>query len=191
VIFATKLMMQSAKPLEYVEDDSLLFKRENEVWGAEGSSAITVHIPNVRSGKNAFTYCGTVPLILGWVAKVMGAGPYLYRNKDGSVLWRNYNSSGNLSDVIQGSLDVQPYVAATLCFPNENTLTLTLSVDGSEKIEVTGAVSGNWNTSATDVDFRIANAERNTVMDLALVYNRVLTDEELLRNYKVFMQRHR
>lgn len=191
MMYAPKLMMQSAKVLGYVEDDSLLFKREDEKWGASGSSAISINIPNVRSGENAFTYCGTLPLVTGWVAKVMGAGPYFYRYENGTIRWRNYNSSGNLSDAIQGSLDVQPYVAATLCFPNENTLTLTLSVDGSEKTEVTGAVSGNWNTSATDVDFRIANSERNKPIDLALIYDRVLTDEELEQNYKAFMQRHR
>lgn len=183
--------MQFEKPLEYVEDDSLLFKRENEIWGASGSSALNINIPNVRTGENAFTYCGTLPLVTGWIARVIGSGPYFYRYDNGTIRWRNYNSSGNLSDAIQGSLDVQPYVSATLCFPNENTLTLTMSVDGSDRLEVTGTVSGNWNTSATDVDFRIANSERNKVIDLALVYDRVLTDAELEQNYKAFLSKHR
>lgn len=182
-------MMQSAKAegYNYIEDDSLLFKRENEVWGANGSSAITVNIPNVRSGENSFTYCGTLPLITGWIARVMGSGPYFYRYENGNICWRNYNSSAVLTSAIKGSLDEQPYVAATLQFPTENTLRLTMSVDGSEFEVAEGAVSGNWNTSATDIGFRIANK----IIDLALVYNRVLTDAEIEQNYQAFMQRHR
>lgn len=191
MIYATKLMMQSAKPLEYVEDDSLLFKRENEIWGADGSYALTVNIPNVRSGKNAFTYCGTLPLITGWNCRVMASGPYFYRYEDGRVLWRNYYSSGSLSEAIKGSLDVQPYVAATMLFPTEDTVTFTLSVDGSETIVSTGEIKSNWNFTATDVNFRIANSERNKIIDLGLVYNRVLTEAELTQNYKAFLQKHR
>lgn len=191
MIYASKLMMQSAKPLGYVEDDSLLFKREDEVWGADGSSALTVNIPNVRSGKNAFTYCGTIPLLTGWNCRVMASGPYFYRYEDGRVLWRNYYSSGSLSEAIKGSLDVQPYVAATMFFPTEDTVTFTLSVDGSETVETTGEIKSNWNFTATDVNFRVPNSERNKVIDLGLVYNRVLTDAELEQNYKAFLAKHR
>lgn len=191
MIYASKLMMQSAKPLGYVEDDSLLFKRENEIWGADGSSALNINIPNVRTGENAFTYCGTLPLITGWVVRVMGSGPYFYRYDNGTIRWRNYNSGGALSNTIQGSLDVQPYVAATMFFPSEDTVTFTLSVDGSETIVSTGEIKNNWNFTATDVNFRIANSERNKIIDLGLVYNRVLTEAELTQNYKAFLQKHR
>jgi hypothetical protein len=96
-----------------------------------------------------------------------------------------------LSNTIQGSLDVQPYVTATMLFPTEDTVTFTLSVDGSETIVSTGEIKSNWNFTATDVNFRIANSERNKIIDLGLVYNRVLTDAELEQNYKAFLQRHR
>lgn len=189
MIYASKLMMQSAKPLGYVEDDSLLFKRENEAWGAAGGLAINTTIENIRSGGDiGFTYCGTLPLVAGWLIRVINNRMYLYRNETGNILWRNYYTSGAISTRIQGSTDVQPYIAATLYFPTETTQTVTLSVDGSETVTTTG----NWaGTVANNAEVRLEKAGSDTVMDLVLIYNRVLTDAELEQNYQAFLARHR
>lgn len=189
MIYASKLMMQMANTLNYVEDDSLLFKRENEAWGASGGFAINTTIENIRSGGNiGFTYCGTLPLVEGWLIRVIGNRIYLYRRADGNILWRHYSTSGAISTRIQGSTDVQPYVAATLYFPTETTQTVTLSVDGSDTVTATG----NWaGTIAQNADVRLEKAPSSTVMDLALIYNRVLTDAELEQNYQAFLSRQR
>lgn len=189
MIYASKLMMQTANTLNYVKDDSLLFKRENEAWGAAGGLAINTTIENIRSGGDiGFTYCGTLPLVAGWLIRVINNRMYLYRHENGKIFWRNYSSGSAISSPIQGSTDVQSYVAATLYFPTETTQTVTMSVDGSETVTATG----NWaGTIANNAEVRLENAGSDTVMDLVLIYNRVLTDAELEQNYQAFLARHR
>ncbi len=194
-MYATKLMMNQGKSYNYVEDDSLLRKVENKAFGSY------IDIPNVRSGVNSFTYCGTLPTSENGVflkgINMLDIWRYsfaLYAMGDGRIIMRNLSNGAGITPTspidykgcVATDVDVQPYVAFTLYFPTETSQYMTLRCENDEK----AIFEGNW--AHRNYDYVYTNvADGSKVIDLGLVYNRVLTDEELEQNYKAFLQRYR
>lgn len=192
-MFFTKLMMQSAKAInyDYVEDDSLLFKRENELWGYDsGGNANYKIIKDLNKGEKGVTYCGTLPNVTGaYLLTLIRYRLIVYRYSDGRVAIRNYQSGGWIIGQ-NAPVDIeQPYIAVTLYFPTETTQTVSLSVEGQEPITATGS----WNGTTKDgwVGMSSSNTLKTEPMELGLIYDRVLTDAELEQNYQAFLAKHR
>jgi hypothetical protein len=186
--------MHSAKPLEYVEDDSLLFKRENELWGYDGGGNANYKIiKDLDKGEKGVTYCGTLPLDVkgDWILTIIRYRVILYRYPDNRIMIRNYQNGNAITQAstIKATDGIQPYVAVTLYFPTPTTQTLGLSVEGEEMQTVTGSWAGT--TTQAQVAMLNNNALKTVPMDLSLLYDRVLTDIELEQNYKAFCKRHR
>ena len=190
-MYATKLMMNQGKNYDYVEDDSLLFKRENELWeyiATSGTTKITT-IKDLDKGIKGVTYCGTLPPDSGELLTIFSYRVYVYRYADGRIRVSNALDGTSVIPTFVSTGFEQPYIALTLFFPTETTQTISLFVEGQEKRTATGS----WNGTLTQVQMSMAGTDyvKTTPMDLALIYDRVLTDEELEQNYKAFLQRHR
>ena len=191
-MYSTKLMMQySQPPLGYIEDSSLLFKRENELWGyTSGGVPIYKTITNLNQGLNGITYCGTLPNILdAWLLTLIRYRIIVYRYANGTIMVRNYQNGGGIVWQNCSTDIIQPYIAVTLFFPTETTQTISLSVEGQAPTTVTGS----WNGTTKDgwVGLSGNTVVKTDPMELALTYNRVLTNKELLQNYKTFLANHR
>ena len=185
MMYATKLMMNKKSELSYVEDDSLLKKVENGTFG----SAIT--IPDIKNGTSAFTYCGTIPFLLN--KTVVSVVPYtldifLYSNN--RISWRNIRTNGGVipsanRPVVEDN-GIQPYIAATLYFPTTSSPEVSFDYEGvTINTSTVSVASGNYDYASVRVG---TGAE---VIDLGLVYDRVLTPEELAQNYQAFLAKHR
>lgn len=191
----TKLMMQSKKkPLSYVEDDSLLFKCENELWGyTSGGVPNYKIITDLDKGEKGVTYCGTLPLDVkgDWILTIIRYRVILFRYADNRIMIRNYSNGSGITPVsaIKATDGIQPYVAVTLYFPTSTTQTVGLSVEGEEMQTVTGSWAGT--TTQAQVAMFPSDAINTVPMDLSLIYDRVLTEAELEQNYQAFLQRHR
>lgn len=190
MIYASKLMMQTIN-YDYVEDESLLFKRENELWGyTSGGVANYKTIPNLDKGIKGITYCGTLPNVTGaYLLTLIRYKLIVYRYSDGRVAVRNYQNGGWIIGQ-NAPVDIeQPYIAVTLYFPTETTQTVSLSVEGQEPLTATGS----WIGTTTDgwVGMSGSDVLKTEPMELALIYDRVLTNKELKQNYKAFKQSHR
>ena len=195
MMYASKLMMQAAKPLGYVEDDSLLRKVENDSFGS------FINIPNVRNGTNSFTYCGTLPTAENGAIvtqkTMLSIWRYsfdLYISSRAALILRNASNGAGIKPIshedfkwwTMSNTDMQPYVAFTLHFPTETSQKMSLQYEDSEKVLFEGNwAHQNYNYVYTQV------ADGNKVIDLGLVYNRVLTEAELEQNYRAFLQKHR
>ncbi|MBE7039151.1 MAG: hypothetical protein E7398_00300 [Ruminococcaceae bacterium] len=194
-MYATKLMMQQSKIYDYVEDDSLLRKVENDVFGSK------VIIPNVRQAVNSFTYCGTLPTaadgVLSLKTTMLSTVPSLvtlYLASNAQLGIRNYVNGTLLKPTLPSDYsfpvitdaDIQPYVAFTLAFPTTTTQHMTFQYENGEKATFEGA----WGyTTYNDVEAVVGSGTK--LIDLALVYNRVLTDKEIEQNFRAFKQRYR
>lgn len=182
MIYASKLLMQK-NALGYVTD-GLIKKIENAAFGS------AIEIPNVKDGTNAFTYCGTVPFLLN--KTVISVVPYtldifLYSNN--RITWRNMRTNGGVipsanRPIIEDN-GIQPYIAATLYYPTTSTQEVSFDYEGVTINTSTVSVAGTYDFASVRVG---TGAE---VIELGLVYNRVLTADELEQNYEAFKAKHR
>lgn len=177
-------MSNALSKVEYIEDDSLLKKVENEAFG----SAVT--ISNVKDGTKAFTYCGTIPFLLN--KTVVSVVPYtldvfLYSNN--KITWRNMRTNGGVipaaSRPIIEDNGIQPYIAVTLYYPATSSQEVSFDFEGVTINTSTVSVSSTY----TDATVRVGTGAE--IIDLGLVYDRVLTPEELEQNYQAFLSKHR
>jgi hypothetical protein len=177
----------------------LIRKVENESFG----SAIT--IDDVRSGgkTRAFTYCGTLPIFgengaVSTQTTMMTIWQFaidLYISSKNTLIMRSLATGSGIvptapENYVLPRLDdtfMQPYVAFTLYFPTETSQIMTLQYEGMEKLLFEGYWSKNLNYN--DVVTQVGGG--NKPIDLGLVYDRVLTDNELEQNYRAFLQKHR
>ena len=184
MMYAAKLMMQQQKTTTYVEDSSLVYKVE----GAKLTTGIKKTIPNVVNGDKAYTFCGTLGNITGYlyhaISYILGISRY-----SGYICVTNMQSSasvlGNSAITPCTMSDVQPYIAFTLTCPTPSTQHITLAVENGQTYESHLSLPYTF----TDAVFRVHQAV--DPIDLVLVYDRVLTEKELAQNYKAFLTNHR
>jgi hypothetical protein len=194
-MYTTKLMMnQISAPPGYIEDDSLVFKRENELWGyTSGGSPNYKTITNLDKGIKGVTYCGTLPLDVkgDWILTIIRYRVILYRYADNRIMIRNYQNGSGITpaSTIKATDGIQPYVAVTLYFPTPTTQTVGLSVEGEDIQSVTGSWAGT--TTQAQVAMLHNDVLKTEPMELALLYDRVLEDWELEQNYQAFLYNHR
>lgn len=184
MMYASKLMMQSANPLEYVEDDSLVYKVEN----AKLTTGTKKTIKNVVNGDKSFTFCGTLGNITGYLYHILNSKLAINRGKSYIYLSNMVTGAsvlGNSSTTPCEMSETQPYIAVTMTCPTPTTQIITLSVNGGTTYMSQVSMQG----SLTDAVFRV-HQEVNPI-DLVLVYDRVLTDKELKQNYQAFKHLHR
>lgn len=182
MIYASKLMMQSAKPLEYVED--VVYKVES----AKLTTGTKKTIKNVVNGDKSFTFCGTLGNITGClyhaINYILGISRYAKYicvtniQTSGSVL-------GNSTITPCDMTEVQPYIAFTMSCPTPSTQRITLAVENGQTYESHLSLPYTF----TDAVFRVHQAV--DPIDLVLVYDRVLTADELEQNYEAFKAKHR
>ena len=185
-MYATKLMMQQKKPIvaTYVED-GLIKKVENSAFGTN------ILIQNIANGLNAFTYCGTVPFLLN--KTLISVIPYtldIFVWSNAKISWRNMRTSGGIIPSADRPIlednGIQPYIAVTLRFPTTSSQEVSFDYEGKTINTSTVSVSyGNYDYAS------VAVGTSKEVIDLGLVYNRVLTLEELAQNYQAFLANHR
>lgn len=182
MMYARTLMMQK-NALGYVTD-GLIKKVEGAAFGS------AIEISDVKSGVNAFTYCGTLPFLLN--KTVVSVVPYtldifLYSNN--RISWRNVRTNGGVipsaNRPIVEDNGTQPYIAATLYYPTTSTQEVSFDFEGVTINTSTVSVAGTYDFASVRVG---TGAE---VIDLGLVYNRVLTADELEQNYEAFKAKHR
>lgn len=185
MMYATKLMMQQSKIITtYVEDDSLVYKVES----AALTTGIKKTIKNVVNGDKSFTFCGTLANITGHlyhaISYILGISRYAKYicvtnlQTSGSVL-------GNSTITPCAMTEVQPYIAFTMSCPTPSTQHITLAVENGQTYETRLSLP----YTLTDAVFRVMQAV--DPIDLVLVYDRVLTPEELAQNYQAFKYHHR
>ena len=183
MMYAAKLMMQKNN-LRYVTD-GLIKKVENAAFG---SPAVVL---DIKSGVNGYTYCGTIPNLLN--KTVVSVVPYtldIFIYSNGKISWRNCRTNGGIipatdRPVIEDN-GIQAYIAATLYFPTGSSQEVSFDFEGvTINTSAVSVSSGNYDYTSTIVG---TGAE---AIDLGLVYNRVLTPEELAQNYQVFLAKHR
>ena len=182
-MYATKLMMQRSS-LEYISDDSLIYKVES----AALTTGIKKTIKNVVSGDKSFTFCGTLGNITGLLFHIFNyrfgvsrGGTYIYLSNvstGGAVL-------GNSTITPYEMSDTQPYIAVTMTCPTQTSQIITLTLEDGETYSAEVSLQG----SLTDAVFRVHQAVN--LIDLVLVYDRVLTADELAQNYQAFKAKHR
>lgn len=182
MMYATKLLMQN-NALGYVKD-GLIKKVEKAAFGS------AIEIPNVKSGVNAFTYCGTVPFLLNQT--VLSVVPYtldvfLYSNN--KISWRNVRTNGGIIPAANRPTiednGIQPYIAVTLYYPTTSSQEVSFDYEGVTINTSTVSVAGSYDYASVKV------GTGTEAIDLGLVYDRVLTPEELTQNYKAFLAKHR
>lgn len=186
MMYATKLMMQKQSPVitTYVEDSSLVYKVEN----ANLTTGIKKTIKNVVNGDKAFTFCGTLGNITGHLYHIFNYRFGVSRSAKYIYLTNLTNSAsvlGGLTTTPYEMSDIQPYIAVTMTCPTSTSQIITLTVEGGETYSAEVSLQG----SLTDAVFRVMQAVNP--IDLVLVYDRVLTNEELVQNYKAFLYNHR
>lgn len=179
-------MMQRQKPImtTYVEDDSLIYKVES----AALTTGTKKTIKNVVSGDKSFTFCGTLGNITGLLFHIFNyrfgmsrGAKYIYLSNvttGASVL-------GNSTITPYEMSDIQPYVAVTMTCPTPTSQIITLTLEDGETYSAEVSLQG----ALTDAVFRVHQAVN--LIDLVLVYDRVLTPEELEQNYQAFLSKHR
>ena len=182
-MYATKLMM-NLKNEGYVEDSSLVYKVES----AKLTTGIKKTIPNVVNGDKAFTFCGTLGNITGClyhaINYILGISRYS-RYICVTNIQSNAAVLGNSAITPCTMSDVQPYIAFTLTCPTPSTQHITLAVENGQTYESHLSLPYTF----TDAVFRVHQAV--DPIDLVLVYNRVLTRDELEKNYQAFLANHR
>ena len=196
MMYATKLMMQGGgmgtippyqepeQTKTYIED-GLIKKVENSAFGTN------ILIQNIVNGLNAFTYCGTVPFLLN--KTVISVIPYtldifLYSNN--KITWRNVRTNGGVIPAADRPIiednGIQPYIAVTLRFPTTSSQEVSFDYEGIKiNTSVVSVSYGNYDYAS------VAVGTSKEVIDLGLVYNRVLSPDELAHNYQAFLANHR
>lgn len=182
-MYATKLMMLKNNH-QYVMDDSLVYKAES----AAVTDGIKVTIPNVVNGTDSFTFCGTLGNVKGLLYHIFNYRFGISRG-DAYIYLSNISTGasvlGSSSTTPYPMSDVQPYIAVTMTCPTISSQLITLAVEGGETFTSEVSLQG----SLTDAVFRVHQAVNP--IDLILVYDRVLTDSELIQNYQAFLAKHR
>lgn len=167
-MYGTKLLMDNSRPIGYIEDESLVFSKNNTTW----TSPSTITISNLDTTK-AFTFCGTLPNT-GYIFHVINYRMAIYRTGN-KIFWRDPQKGGAITSyAYSNNLYSEPYIAATLYFPTPTTQTVTMSVEGGPTITATGS----WNNGITATSFKKYSSYTGAY-NLLRVYDRVLTKEEL------------
>lgn len=184
MIYASKLMMQQQKPImaTYVED-GLIKKVEDGTFGS------AIEIPNIKDGTKGFTFCGTIPYLLNkTVVSVVPSTLDIFIYSNNKITWRNMRTNVGVipsaNRPIVEDNGIQPYIAVTLYYPTKSSQEVSFDFEG-----VTINTSTVSVVSATDATVKVGTGSE--IIDLGLVYDRVLTPEELTQNYKAFLAKHR
>jgi len=177
-MYAAKLMMKN-KSLNYV-DSGLIKKVEGDAFGS------AIRISDIKSGLKGFTYCGTVPVEASkTVVSVMPYALDIYIYSSLKIAWRNFTNNAAVTSLVTLSEDKQPYIAATLYYPTTSTQEISFDFEGEKVKTSTVSVPSSFDYASVRVGTGVESIE------LGLVYNRVLTAEELAQNYQAFLAKHR
>lgn len=184
MMYATKLLMQQQKTTTYVEDSSLVYKVES----AKLTTGIKKTIPNVVNGDKAFTFCGTLGNMTGVLFHIFNYRFGVSRGKYYIYLSNIQTGAsvlGNSTITPYEMSDIQPYIAVTMTCPTPTSQIITLAVEDGETYSAEVSLQG----TLTDAVFRVMQAV--DPIDFVLVYDRVLTRDELAQNYQAFLANHR